>query len=128
MTSYFEQFGGHKFFSKFVDDFYQGVATDPILRTMYPEEDLTGAKKRLLMFLEQYWGGPTSYSEERGHPRLRMRHAPFPIGFQAKAAWLTNMQAALNNQDLSPELRDTLWNYLSTAAEAMVNMRDDDVI
>ena len=128
MTSYFEQFGGHNFFNKFVDDFYQGVANDPILRPMYPEEDLSAAKNRLLMFLEQYWGGPTTYSEERGHPRLRMRHAPFSIGFAARDAWLSHMQNALNNQDLPEELKNTLWTYLSTAADAMVNTRDDDVI
>lgn len=128
MTNFFEQFGGHVFFAKLVDDFYQGVSNDPILRPMYKEEDLTEAKQRLLMFLEQYWGGPTTYSDLRGHPRLRMRHAPFPIGFEARDAWLLHMQNALNNQSLSEDLKNTLWNYLHTAADAMVNMRDDEVI
>lgn len=128
MSNYYEQFGGNEFFNKFVDDFYEGVATDPILRPMYPEEDLAPAKRRLLMFLEQYWGGPTTYSDERGHPRLRMRHAPYLIGFAARDAWLTHMQNALEKQSLSAELKETLWNYLSTAADSMVNTRDDDVI
>jgi len=128
MSNYYEQFGGNEFFNKFVDDFYEGVATDPILRPMYPEEDLAPAKRRLLMFLEQYWGGPTTYSDERGHPRLRMRHAPYPIGFAARDAWLSHMKSALDKQNLAPELKETLWSYLSTAADSMVNTRDDDVI
>lgn len=128
MTNYFEQFGAHDFFAKFVDDFYEGVASDPLLRPMYPEGDLAPAKKRLLMFLEQYWGGPTTYSDERGHPRLRMRHAPYQVGFAARDAWLSHMQHALDQQDLPEDLRSTLWDYLYTAANAMVNTRDDDVI
>ena len=126
--SKFAEMGGHETFEKLVSHFYALVSVDPILRPMYPEEDLTGAKKRLRMFLEQYWGGPTTYSEERGHPRLRIRHAPFPIGFEARDAWLFHMQNALSNQPLDKELKDLLWNYLATAADAMVNMRDDDVI
>jgi hemoglobin len=128
MSNYYEQFGGNEFFNKLVDDFYEGVATDPILRPMYPDEDLAPAKRRLLMFLEQYWGGPTTYSDERGHPRLRMRHAPYPIGFAARDAWLTHMKNALDKQSLSSELKETLWSYLSTAADSMVNTRDDNVI
>jgi hemoglobin len=128
MTSYYQQFGENRFFTKFVDDFYDGVANDPILRPMYPDDDLAPAKRRLLMFLEQYWGGPTTYSEERGHPRLRMRHAPYSIGFAARDAWLKHMKNALDQQEISDELKETLWTYLSTAADAMVNTRDDDVI
>lgn len=128
MTNFYEKFGGHNFFEKLVNDFYEGVAKDPILRPMYPDQDLAGAKNRLLMFLEQYWGGPDTYSKERGHPRLRMRHASFPIGFKARDAWLTHMKAALEQQHLPAELKDQLWGYLTSAADAMVNMRDDNVI
>ena len=128
MTDYYQQFGGAEFFTKFVDDFYDGVKDDPILRPLYPEADLAPAKKRLLMLLEQYWGGPDTYSQERGHPRLRMRHAPYAIGFAARDAWLKHMQNALAKQDLTDELKETLWSYLSTAADSMVNTRDDDVI
>ena len=98
--SKFDEMGGHETFEKLVSHFYALVSIDPILRPMYPEDDLKGAAERLLMFLEQYWGGPTTYSERRGHPRLRMRHAPFQIGEAEKIAWLS---------------------YLTSAAEAMVN-------
>jgi hemoglobin len=119
--SKFDEMGGHETFEKLVSHFYALVSIDPILRPMYPEDDLKGAAERLLMFLEQYWGGPTTYSEQRGHPRLRMRHAPFQIGEAEKIAWLKNMESAVAELDLSSELRSELWSYLTSAAEAMVN-------
>ena len=119
--SKFDEMGGHETFEKLVSHFYALVSIDPILRPMYPEGDLKGAAERLLMFLEQYWGGPTTYSEQRGHPRLRMRHAPFQIGEAEKIAWLRNMESAVAELDLSSELRSELWSYLTSAAEAMVN-------
>ena len=119
--SKFDEMGGHETFEKLVSHFYALVSIDPILRPMYPEGDLKGAAERLLMFLEQYWGGPTTYSERRGHPRLRMRHAPFQIGEAEKIAWLKNMESAVLELDLSSELRSELWSYLTSAAEAMVN-------
>jgi hemoglobin len=88
---------------------------------MYPDEDLKGAAERLLMFLEQYWGGPTTYSEQRGHPRLRMRHAKFKIGEQERDAWLRNMKLAVSELALAKDLEDELWNYLNMAANSMVN-------
>ncbi len=118
---FFEQVGGTETFRKLVDKFYEGVAEDPLLRQMYPEEDLRPAKERLRMFLEQYWGGPQTYSELRGHPRLRMRHNAFPITPKAKDAWLTHMRAALESLGLSPLHEATLWDYLQSAAISMVN-------
>jgi len=90
--SFYEQIGGEKTFSQLVSHFYALVAVDPILRPMYPENDLHGAAMRLQMFLEQYWGGPATYSEQRGHPRLRMRHAPFHISRVEHDAWINCMQ------------------------------------
>lgn len=118
---FFEQIGGTETFRKLVDKFYEGVAVDPLLRPMYPEEDLGPAKDRLRMFLEQYWGGPQTYSELRGHPRLRMRHSVFPITPAAKDAWLTHMRSALESLELSPLNEATLWDYLQSAAISMIN-------
>ena len=87
MATDFELFGGKEFFSSLVKDFYQEIISDPILKPMYPEDDIDGAIERLTLFLMQYWGGPTTYSDQRGHPRLRMRHAQFPIDFKARDAW-----------------------------------------
>lgn len=121
----FERFGGHDFFDLLIARFYAGVAEDPVLRPMYPEEHLGPAAERLQLFLEQYWGGPTTYSQERGHPRLRMRHAPFPVDAAAHDAWLAHMRAALDEAaatfQLSPDDETELWDYLSRAAFAMVN-------
>lgn len=121
----FERFGGHEFFDLLIARFYAGVAEDPVLRPMYPEEHLGPAAERLQLFLEQYWGGPTTYSQERGHPRLRMRHAPFPVDAAAHDAWLAHMRAALDEAaatfQLSPDDETELWDYLSRAAFAMVN-------
>ncbi len=118
---FFEQIGGTQVFTKLVDKFYEGVAEDPLLRPMYPEEDLGPAKERLRMFLEQYWGGPHTYSELRGHPRLRMRHNVFPITRAAKDAWLKHMRAAVDTLELSPLDDATLWDYLDRAAHSLIN-------
>ena len=128
MATDFEVFGGKEFFSSLVKDFYQEIITDPILKPMYPEDDIDGAIERLTLFLMQYWGGPTTYSEQRGHPRLRMRHAQFPIDFAARDSWLKNMEIALQKQSISDENRTKLWNYLMMAADSMINTRSDGVI
>ena len=128
MATDFEVFGGKEFFSSLVKDFYQEIISDPILKPMYPEDDIDGAIERLTLFLMQYWGGPTTYSDQRGHPRLRMRHAQFPIDFAARDAWLKNMEIALGKQTISDENRTKLWNYLMMAADSMVNTRSDGVI
>ena len=123
-TNYYELFGGEAFFADLVSQFYAQVATNEILRPMYPESDMKGAAHRLQIFLEQYWGGPTTYQEERGHPRLRMRHAGFHINPAAKEAWLACMSKAVDGMDLQPELRGKLWRYLEGAALHMVNVLD----
>jgi hemoglobin len=119
--SFFEAIGGEPTFRKLVDEFYAGVATDPVLRPLYPEADLGPASERLRLFLMQYWGGPGTYSEQRGHPRLRMRHAPFRIGFAERDAWLRQMRRAVDSLDLNPADDATLWAYLERAALFMVN-------
>ena len=124
MTTFYEEVGGEPFFNDFVSQFYARVATDPILRPMYPEKDMHGAALRLKMFLEQYWGGPTTYSEERGHPRLRMRHAGFHINPAARDAWLSCMKAAVDGMDMEEEAKAKLWRYLEGAAEHLVNRLD----
>lgn len=121
-TTPYEAFGGEAFFTDLVADFYREVAEDPLLRPMYPEADLGPAERRLRLFLMQYWGGPGTYSEERGHPRLRMRHAPFPVDDEARDRWLVHMRSALDARGLSPELDQQLWQYLRSAAHAMVNV------
>ncbi|WP_166356126.1 globin [Phytoactinopolyspora limicola] len=121
VDNFYEAVGGHDTFTKLVRRFYQGVAEDPELRAMYPEEDLGPAEERLRMFLEQYWGGPTTYSEQRGHPRLRMRHAPFTVNPAARDRWLHHMKVAVDELDLPPMYRETLWDYLERAAFSLVN-------
>lgn len=113
--------GGHPTFQKLVDVFYEGVADDELLRPMYPEEDLEPAKERLRLFLEQYWGGPKTYGETRGHPRLRMRHMPFQVTPLARDRWLLHMRRAVDSLQLSPLHESTLWDYLERAAHSMVN-------
>ncbi len=120
-ASPYELFGGTDFFTALVADFYAGVAGDEVLRPMYPEEDLGPAEERLRMFLEQYWGGPTTYQQQRGHPRLRMRHAPYQVDETARDHWLAHMRDALDARNLPPEADDAMWRYLLTAAQAMVN-------
>ncbi len=117
----YEQFGGEQTFAKLAKLFYQGVSQDPILKPMYPEEDLGPAQRRLKLFLEQYWGGPDTYQQERGHPRLRMRHHEFKINPAARDAWLGHMRAAVNQLELSPLDDAELWDYLERAAHAMLN-------
>ena len=119
--SFYDAVGGHDTFHAIVSRFYQLVREDEILRPIYPEDDLDGAEERLRMFLEQYWGGPRTYSDQRGHPRLRMRHAPFRIGPAQRDAWLRNMRIAIDELDLEPAHEQTLWDYLSAAADSLVN-------
>ena len=119
--SFFDQIGGHDTFVKLVDAFYDGVKSDPVLRPMYPDEDMEGAVWRLRSFLEQYWGGPHTYSEQRGHPRLRMRHMPFKVNPDARDRWLSHMATAVDSLGLSEIDRAMLWDYLERAAHSMVN-------
>lgn len=119
--TFFEQVGGEETFRRLVRRFYEGVAADPILRPMYPEQDLGPAEERLALFLMQYWGGPTTYSAQRGHPRLRMRHVPFTVNQAAHDAWLKHMRVALEDLGLSEEHETTLWNYLTYAAATVIN-------
>ena len=124
MGSFYEQVGGEAYFSDLVSQFYAHVATDPILRPMYPDSDLKGAAERLQLFLEQYWGGPTTYQENRGHPRLRMRHAGFHINAAARDAWLNAMRKVVDGIEMDSTLRAQLWGYLEMAANSMVNQPD----
>lgn len=119
--SLYDEMGGHETFEKLVSHFYALVAIDPVLRPMYPDDDMKGAAERLMMFLEQYWGGPKTYSEQRGHPRLRMRHEPFHIGEVERDAWLRNMKSAVDELEMGPDLKNQLWDYLVMAANSMVN-------
>jgi hemoglobin len=120
-VTFFEAVGGEETFRRLVHRFYQGVADDPLLRPLYPEQDLGPAEERLRLFLMQYWGGPRTYSDERGHPRLRMRHAPFPIGKAEHDAWLTHMRVAVDELALPEQLHTMLWDYLVMAANSMIN-------
>ena len=113
--------GGESTFTRLVDAFYAGVAADPVLRAIYPEDDLGPAAERLRLFLIQYWGGPTTYSDTRGHPRLRMRHAPFAVSVAARDAWLRHMRAALDTLELPAGYDDTLWQYFLRAADSLRN-------
>ncbi|MFI9271589.1 globin [Kitasatospora sp. NPDC052896] len=119
--TFFDAVGGEPTFRRLVHRFYQGVAEDELLRPMYPEEDLGPAEERLALFLMQYWGGPRTYSERRGHPRLRMRHMPFTVDRAAHDAWLRHMRVAVDELGLAPEAERQLWDYLSYAAASMVN-------
>ncbi|MFY1672807.1 globin [Plantactinospora sp. WMMB334] len=123
--TFYEEIGGEPAFRRLVDEFYAGVADDPVLRPMYPEADLGPAAERLRLFLIQYWGGPTTYSAQRGHPRLRMRHAPFRVGPAERDAWLRHMRRAVDRLELSPAQDETLWQYLERAAYFMVNTMDE---
>lgn len=121
VPSFYDRVGGMPFFTGLVTDFYRGVAGDPLLRPMYEEEDLGPATERLAHFLAQYWGGPRTYSETRGHPRLRARHMPFTIDAAARDAWLTHMLAAVDAQSMAAQERAELRGYLLSAAEFLVN-------
>lgn len=122
--SFYELVGGEPTFRKLVAEFYAGVADDPVLRPLYPEADLGPAAERLTLFLIQYWGGPTTYSQRRGHPRLRMRHAPFRIGSAERDAWLRQMRRALDTLELPPEQDAAMWDYFQHAAQFMVNVEE----
>ena len=124
--TFYDEVGGHPTFVRLVARFYEGVRSDPVLAPLYPQDDWQGAEVRLRGFLEQYWGGPTTYSEQRGHPRLRMRHAPFAIGAAERDAWLRHMREAVDFLELTPEQDATLWGYMEMAARSMQNRWPDD--
>ena len=121
VESFYEAVGGEETFHRIVARFYAEVAKDEVLRPVYPEEDLGPAEERLRLFLMQYWGGPHTYSDRRGHPRLRMRHAPFSIGPIERDAWLRCMRLAVDEAGLSDQHREQLWAYLEMAAHSMMN-------
>src|SRR4051794_41091597 len=121
LQTFYDAVGGHDTFVALVKRFYEGVASDPALRALYPEDDLGPAEVRFRMFLAQYWGGPTTYNDERGHPRLRMRHMPFTVGPQQRDRWLTHMRAAVNECAPSPAIATQLMAYFEPAAEQMRN-------
>jgi hemoglobin len=123
-ATFFDAVGGHATFKRLIETFYSRVAADPALRAIYPEDDLGPAAERLRMFLEQYWGGPHTYNEVRGHPRLRARHAPFRIDAAARDAWLTHMREAVDEVRLAPAADKVLWDYLTVAADMLVNAPD----
>jgi hemoglobin len=123
-VSFYDAVGGAETFNAIVSRFYEQVPEDEILRELYPLDDLPGAEDRLRMFLEQYWGGPRTYSDQRGHPRLRMRHAPFRISEIERDAWLRCMRTAVASIDahtLDDAHRSELLDYLEMAANSLVN-------
>ena len=119
--SLYEEVGGFEFFERLVDRFYDGVSDDPVLRSVYPEEDLTFARRKLALFLAEYWGGPADYNALRGHPALRMRHAPFEIGAEARDRWLFHMRAAVAAEQPPPDVAKALLAYFEMAAPALQN-------
>ncbi|MBM7772437.1 hemoglobin [Actinokineospora baliensis] len=119
--NFYDAVGGEDTFRRVVGRFYEEVARDPLLRPMYPEEDLGPAEERLRLFLMQYWGGPHTYSDRRGHPRLRMRHQPFTIGPAERDAWLRCMRVAVDTAGLAEAHRARLWQYLEMAANSLLN-------
>jgi hemoglobin len=121
----YDRVGGEQTFRTLVTRFYEGVAVDPVLRPLYPEEDLGPATERLTLFLIQYWGGPSTYSDTRGHPRLRMRHVPFHVGPATRDAWLRNMFTALDSLGLDETDDAELRAYLRTAAFSLQNQAED---
>jgi hemoglobin len=120
-STFYDEIGGEETITRIVAAFYRGVADDEVLRPLYPEEDLGPAEERFRMFLMQYWGGPTTYSDQRGHPRLRMRHAPFAVTPVAKDHWLARFRAALDEVALPPDQDAQFWDYVTHAAQFMVN-------
>jgi hemoglobin len=120
-ATYYDEIGGYDTFHRIVAKFYEGVAGDPVLRAIYPEEDLGPAEERFRLFLIQYWGGPTTYSDSRGHPRLRLRHAPFAVTPAAAQRWLVHFREALDSVELTPEQDAKFWDYVTHAAQFMVN-------
>jgi hemoglobin len=124
-TTFYDEIGGEETITRIVAAFYRGVAGDPYLRALYPEEDLGPAEERFRLFLIQYWGGPTTYSERRGHPRLRMRHAPYAVTPKAKEHWLRHFRAGLDEVALPPDQDAQFWDYITHAAQFMVNSFDE---
>lgn len=120
-STFYDRIGGAETIRTIVHRFYQEVAVDDLLREMYPEEDLGPAEERLTMFLAQYWGGPTAYSEQRGHPRLRMRHAPYAVTPEARDHWLRAFRLGLDEAHLPADLDAEFWDYVTHAAQFMVN-------
>ncbi len=120
-VSFYEAVGGEETFTRLVTRFYAEVEADPLLRPVYPSKDLTAATEHLRLFLMQYWGGPATYNELRGHPRLRMRHVRFAIGEAERDAWLRHMRTAMDELALDPEHDAELWQYLVMAAHSLVN-------
>ena len=125
MTTLYDRVGGEPVFTQLVGDFYRGVADDPVLRPLYPE-DLGPAQERLRLFLIQYWGGPGTYSEQRGHPRLRMRHVAWQVGERERDAWLGLMLAAVTRLEVPDEDRAAIWDHLERAAYSLVNHPPQD--
>ncbi|WP_101523917.1 globin [Nocardioides houyundeii] len=121
VTTFYEEIGGMETIRTIVDTFYAGVAEDPLLRPMYPEEDLGPAAERFALFLAQYWGGPSTYGETRGHPRLRMRHGPFAVTPGSAQRWLVHFRAGLDKAALTEEQDAQFWDYVTHAAQFMVN-------
>ncbi len=117
----YDAVGGMAFFRRLVDDFYDRVERDEVLQPMYPEDDMVGARERLTLFLGQYWGGPDTYSQRRGHPRLRMRHQPFWIDQDARDRWVSHMTAAVDTMAPPEDVRRALLDYFGMAADAMMN-------
>ena len=121
----YDQVGGMPFFEQLVDRFYEGVGGDEVLLPLYPEQgDMAGARRRLTLFLVQYWGGPTTYLEERGHPRLRARHSPYSIGQLERDRWLFHMRAAIDESGADSDIRECLHEYMTMAADAMRNVEE----
>lgn len=120
----YEFVGGAAFFAALVERFYAGVMADPVLAPMYPTDDLEGARNRLCAFLVQFWGGPDTYSQQRGHPRLRMRHAPFAIGLDERERWMGHMRASVQAADTNAEVKAMLLGYFENSATAMRNQAD----
>ena len=120
--TFYEAAGGEETFTRLVHRFYEEVAADPVLRAVYPAQDLGPAEEHLRLFLIQYWGGPPTYNELRGHPRLRMRHTRFHIGETERDLWLTHMRTALDSVELDPAHDAQLWDYLVMAAHSLVNV------
>ena len=121
----YDRVGGMAFFERLVGRFYDGVEGDPVLLALYPEpSDLSGARRRLTLFLVQYWGGPTTYLEERGHPRLRSRHFAFSIGVAERDRWLLHMRVAIDESDATADVKAELHQYMTMAADAMRNREE----
>ena len=123
--NFYDTVGGEETFSFIVHRFYEQVPNDDILGPMYPPDDFEGAEQRLKMFLSQYWGGPKDYQEQRGHPRLRMRHVNYPIGVTAAERWLQLMSNALDGVDLTAEQREAIWEHMVRAADMLINSNPD---